>query len=329
LPTILVVAFCTVASARVIISSTATRVPAIAIAFGLAVFGSMLAFAPVPECHAAGGALLLLQASLMHRWLNARSAGEPPARHLSVKILIAGVAATGFTLSNLLPATIVAAPLLLVDRPSARAIVPAVIVVLGAGLLAMGFGVPLPNVVKGWIDYELEWTYVPTSRTLRESFTGLVTYQFGVPGAALRTWQNPLDATTVMSIGPRGPSPLHYLALLAWIAGLAVWWAGGLRTTAETRILVLTSIAGASLVAFHSIYGSYESYVVSPHVWPYIALPACFAVLSSRRLGRHLPLALLAAALALSLVQSSIGMRSLNRLPSQPGHLVSAGTTDR
>ena len=329
LPTIIIVAVCIVASARVITATTDTKVPPFTIAAGLAGFGSMLAFAPVPECHAAGGALLLLQAALVHAWLNARSAGHPTRGRLRIGILVAGLAATGFTLSNLLPALIVASPVVISNRASARIIVPALIAVIGLGALALGLRVPMPNVIKGWINYEMEWTYLPTPTTLRESFTGLVTYQFGVPAAQLSTWKNPLDGTTVMSITARGPSALHFMALLAWAAGIVLWWGTRTRTVADKQLVILTSLAGASLVAFHSVYGSYESYVTSPHVWPYVAIPGCLAYVSSRRHGLRLPAGLIVATLILSLVQSATGLRSLNGLPSQPGHVTNAGTTVR
>ena len=326
LPLIVIVAVCITASARVLTGLSKGPVPSFVIAIGLAAFASMLAFAPIPECHAAGGALLLLQASLVFEWLVSNPPEAQPSRRLRTWILLSGAAAAGFTLSNLMPAAILASPTLLNGRLKVW-ITVVVILAMGSGLVVLvanGQGVSMPALIRDWVYYELDWTYMPTPTTLRHSFTGLVTFQFGIPEVRLNTWQNPFDGTTVMSIAPREPGLLHYLALLSWVAGIAIWWLTRSGTARERQFVLLSAVAGASLIAFHSVYGSYESYVVSPHSWPYVALPGVIAGLAAYRQRRRLPLALITAALVIACVQSGRGLRSLNGLPAQPGHLAAA-----
>ena len=330
LPLIVTVAVCITASAR-ILAGLREVVPSFVIGLGLAAFSSMLAFGPIPECHAAGGAFLLLQASLVLQWLASRSPDAEPALHLRKWILVTGVAAAGFTLSNLMPAAILASPTLLGARSKVwiPALMCLVLVLALAVPIANGREVSMPDRIQEWIDYEMDWTYMPTLNTLWYSFTGLVTYQFGVPEVELTTWENPFDGTTVRSIIPRRPGSLHHLALLAWLAGIGVWWWTRSGTAHERQFVVLSAAAAASLIGFHSIYGSYESYVVSPHAWPYIALPGVIAGLAAYRQKHRLPMALIIAAMVMSCVQSARGFRSLDSLPVQPGHVAIAATSAR
>lgn len=328
LPLIVTVSACIAASARILTGLSEVKVPPFLIGFGLVAFASMLAFGPIPECHAAGGALLLLQAALLLQWLATRSSNAQSNRHLRTCILLTGAAAAGFTLSNLMPAVILASPALLAARARTW-IVAVTCLVLAAGLavpIVNGRDMALPDRIQEWVDYEMDWTYEPTLNTLHHSFTGLVTFQFGVPEVELNTWQNPFDGTTVRSIIPRAPGSLHYLALLAWISGIGAWWLTRSGHAHERRFVALSVAAAASLVGFHSVYGSYESYVVSPHSWPYVALPGFIAALSAYRQQRRLPLALIIAALVMSCVQSARGFGSLDGLPAQPGHVAGVAT---
>jgi hypothetical protein len=157
------------------------------------------------------------------------------------------------------------------------------------------------------------------------SINGMVTLQFGVPDTELTI--RPFLSRAVLAI-TAVPTLWHVAAFSSWMTALIAWRRRA-PGSADASFVGLCLMALGSLVVFHTFYGDFETYLYSAHAWPYVVLPGLAVAMAAARSNARGPAWLLAIALACAATQTVNGLRSLDRLPTQPGVLRPVGAPAR
>jgi hypothetical protein len=305
----------------------------------LVAISPLLIFAPVAESHVLGGLMLLMSAVLVLRVYDAEGEttnAAPPPEVASVRrrritlALLFGVAATGFSLSNLIPAGIMLG-LVLRRRDSFRAALALTLVVLLEGALVAWRGIfaltGAADGVVGGAQVEQQWLGAPTLQNLYLSFHHLILSQFGIPWGYLKEYPASLASHGVPFSGPFVDgtlAPLSCCAAVLWLLGVLIYARSLPARSRVVHFLRHCALILSIFVLFHAIYDPAESYIFAAHAWPFLILPGLLAwndaLAALRDPGhRHRSLAILAClgtAGVLSGLQSALAISHLLRLPS-------------
>ena len=273
---------------------------------GCLVLGSVLFFGPIPESHILGGASLLLEGTAVFWVLLARSRELDDTRTAAVAVLWCFVA-IGVTLTNALPGLLLLMPLWQIQAGRSvllRRLGMAALTILILEVMVVLFQIRYPD-VEGHnnLAMEMNWLIWPTWDSFRESFSSLFLRLFGLP-LVCRTphIMSSGDGPPYLIIYPQPKlSFLQCAAAACWCAGLRLGWK---HATIISRILTTNCfIALLGLVSFSAFYDTYESYMVSAHVWPLLLLPTLLFLREAPSL-RSLPSALIVASIFLCAFQS-------------------------
>jgi hypothetical protein len=289
------------------------------------VVSPLVAFGPMPESHVLGGVALLLQSTftLMALRAKAETVEGPDAWYWTTASVVCGVLATSFTLSNLLPASILLLPTVPSRWPKpdvasvARIVTGVVTMVLVVYFLLGSVGVL--SRAGNLVAYELRWFTLPNWKLLEASFRNLVMFQFGLPPTALYTWHDTLNSRMVTSVGIHGWTILQAVACGLWIAGTTVWVLSLNRNSPEYLFLLCCVTGALSLIVFHTSYATHDAYMFAAHIWPYIVLPGVLAWIENVRVRRFAGAICITIAVALSVLQNIEGLRVLLGLPGNTG----------
>ncbi|HVS08495.1 MAG TPA: hypothetical protein VMS76_01380 [Planctomycetota bacterium] len=324
MPVIALVALGLVAAAeRLARHGTGGRASPWAVAAVLAAVGPVVAFGPMPESHILGGTALLLQAVWVLSVLRDEAAGAsgPQVRSRTAGAIALGAVAASFTVTNLLPATILLWALRRLRRPLVRAALVGALA--GAALLAVHKLVaPLPLVwpLVRTVRYEMSLLTPPHALQIGWSFQHLVLFQFGMPRTELITWTHPADGAVVTSIHSASATPLQWAAFALWLAAVGLWVRRGRAgEPAERRFGAYCAAALLALLAFHVPFSAWEAYIFSPHAWPYVVVPGVLAWRWGMQARNRAVILCVAAAVALSLLQTAYGLWWLEHLPGDTG----------
>jgi hypothetical protein len=116
-----------------------------------------------------------------------------------------------------------------------------------------------------------------------------------------------------------GPTFLQATAFLLWIAGILMWMFRHEKKCIQNYIFIsFCTLALFSIISFHCMYASGESYIFSAHAWPYLVLPGVIAFRNSWLKNDYWPITILIAAVALSILQMILGLNILLNLKPPP-----------
>jgi hypothetical protein len=289
------------------------------IAAVLLVVGPALVFAPTPESHMPGGAALLAEEALLYDGIRARARGASrrfALFRLGFAVLF-GMLAAGFSVTNVIPATLLAVPLVahVGLRPREWQIVKRVVM----GLAAFAFvGVlVLLTVTHAWrlraiMENESHFLHAPGLRSVAASVDASTTKQFGVPEIGVDMSHDPILPTRAL-VPRRQFAPLPTLGFILWLGAIVVWYRRP-DTARWARHLALASLAAAlSMVLFYAIYAAHEAYLFSAHSWPFLVAPGLAALVDNLHRPRRVEVIGLAAAVSLGIIQTVVGVASLFR----------------
>jgi hypothetical protein len=294
---------------------TFLRVAGIAAVF--LVVGPALLFGPTPESHMPGGAALLAEAAFLYDAIRARARGAPrrqALRRLGLAALFGGLAA-GFSITNILPATLLFVPHVahVGLRPRERQIVKwsvaslVTLAVVGVLVVVM--------ITHAWrlraiLENEGRFLHAPSIRSVAASVDASTTKQFGVPEIGVGMSQDPILPTRALV--PREQfAPAPTLAFILWV-GAIVLWCRRPETARGARHFALASLAAfLSMALFYAIYASHEAYLFSAHSWPFVVAPGVAALVANVHRPRLLEVMGLAAAVSLGIFQTVVGIASL------------------
>jgi hypothetical protein len=288
----------------------------------LVLVGPIVTFGPMPESHVPGGVLLLLQAVAVWKVVaTSPAATGAQARSWIWLAVLCGGFATGFSVSNVMPASIIflaLKPWRRIQRAHLGAAI--MIAALGAALL-MGYLLSSGalRVVLDAVAFETNWLQPPSANSVRWSVDYLVLSHFGVPPTQLITFLNPFSRMMVTSVQILDATWLHVAAFALWCAGVFFWLSRPNARSSERRFVGWDVVAACSLVVFHSVYDSDKAYMFAPHLWPYLVLPGTLAWLHGVRERRFAAVACITAATLASAAQTGRGLEGLRALPSVTG----------
>lgn len=273
---------------------------------GSLTIGSVLFFAPIPESHTLGGAFLLLEGSAVFWTLHGRSR-EPADAGAPRAAVWWCCAAVGVTISNALPGLLLLLPLwhIRADRRALlRRLGMAALLILLLEIIAHVFQVlhPYANGMNN-LSEELNWLIWPTWDSCRESATSLFLHLFGLPPVQMTPHGTPLpDQAPYLILYPHPEVvPVQSAAAACWCLGVGLAWK---RASTISHILTTQCLlAVLGLAAFASFYDTYESFMVSVHIWPLLLLPTLLILREAPTL--RFPSALLiTASIFLSVLQT-------------------------
>jgi hypothetical protein len=275
--------------------------PVVLVAFLM--IGPALLFAPLPENHFPGGVSLLAEAAFVYSALRRLHGGDgspEPRKEMLLAVLFAALA-TGFSVSNVVPAALALLPLLLVPRIRRRYLLKISIVVLVvlAGLLIFRDG------LRPQYEFERNFIAAPTAHSVHASFRALATAQLGVPPTYLRAnSSHNMPPSTIMADATA--SFLSLAAFLLLVLGVAVWYSRETTRNWERSFVLSCLAALLSLIVFHSSYGTEEAYLFSPHGTTFVVLPGVLAW--AHAIGRERRVEAYALLLVLALATLRNGM---------------------
>lgn len=301
-------------------------------------FGPSLLLAPLPESHSLGGCALMLQALFLLATQKSLEEGDRRSlRRNGTLVFLCGLAASVFTIGNLVPAALLFGFL---PRPERRRHVRAALlsgVALSAVWVAGGLikemrpvGVRGPAPFGSEFLYDLRYVHEPTPASVWSSFRQLVVLQFGVPFTRLNQFPWDYEGLPVRRLYPdltRMLGPALACALAG--SGLILWLSrSGPPSSRAIRRLRLgkrpwflaCGLALLSIVAVHAFFATREAYLFAPHAWPFVALPCAVVLVESlRAIGQRdadsrrarVVVLFMAGALAVSAVQIALGLIEL------------------
>jgi hypothetical protein len=250
---------------------------------------------------------------------------ENEQRKLRRGMIFWGIAATGFSISNIVPALLVAFPLWRGFRLTRRQITGAIIgvtaiVILGGAQLAIKFHQEHDS--GNFLVFALSrlgyWLHVPDATAVFRSLRALIMAQFGVPTADRCNYSPAVGAPYDGVILKDAPNLLQITAAVCWFLGIVFCWRiewGNTHGQAQRGMTIGCLFALLWLVTFHSFFASDEAYMFSVHAWPFVLIPGLLALrdgFQARRLPVLLPLGI---ALLLALIQTTLALPALFRLP--------------
>lgn len=278
------------------------------------ILGSFPILGCVPESHTAGGAWIYLALCACAPAIG--SFHDEDTRHRRRYWAILGIlAATGYTISNMLVASV--APCCLARSRWRSFLVLAIACAALASAFLVGVGVkhqPWTELdavaaMGRAIRAELSFVVAPRVGTLWVAFNQLYIAQFG--GIETNIGVAVLDPAKILRPSA-APGLLQSLAALFSFVATAVYCSSS-KQSREMRLFVVACGVGIlTSVAIHTVYAPYEAFLFSPHTWPFVACPAIVIVHTTRS---RLVVTLLASAAFLAVVQS---LRSLFEIA---GHL--------
>jgi len=281
------------------------------------VVGPALLFGPTPESHMPGGAALLAEAALLYDGIRGRASGGT-RRSALLRLGYAaffGVLATGFSITNMVPATLLYLPLLAHFELSPREWQVAKRIARSLAALAVVGVVALVSITHAWrirriMEDESHFTHAPSIRSIAASFDASTAKQFGVPEIGVSMSDDPILPTR--GLAPRRQfAPVPTLAFILWMAAIVLWYRRP-ETARWARHFALASLAAfLSMVLFYAIYASHEAFLFSAHSWPFLVAPGLAAIVDSLRTPRRAEVIGFAAALSLGIIQTVIGVASL------------------
>ncbi|MDX1934221.1 MAG: hypothetical protein SFU56_16590 [Capsulimonadales bacterium] len=298
----------------------AQRFPVI-IALALLV-GPLLLLAPVPESHTLGGLSLLMTAVCVRRRQSAEHYGnEGDTRRWTGHAFAWGLIATGFSLSNLVPAVLVAVPLRRAFRPSKRQWFA--LAAMGASILVLG-GLQFLNryrqesVPVDFATFVLSrfqrWLLLPDGTAILRSLRALVMAPFGVPETSVFAYTSEAGVPYAGVILRDAPNVLQIAAAAGWMIGIARTYARG-SDREERFFIARCAFALLWLVVFHSFFAADEAFMFAVHAWPFLFLPGLLALRQGLATRDPLTLVSLGLAILLSAVRTLVGLPALFRLP--------------
>jgi hypothetical protein len=240
------------------------------------------------------------------------------------------VAATGFSLSNIVPATIVALPVLATQRVHLKRH-HVLGVLIAVGLLATLLSVHLyirygnQSATGGFAAFVAAraslWLKMPDALSLTRSVRALVCAPFGIPPTDIARYVTDAGVVYDGIILRDAASPLQVAAAILWASAVAVWFLMRRRraeAAGERRLILCCAGAAVLLLAFHATFASDEAFMFSPHAWPFLVVPGVVALWDSAARRERLPLLLLGTSLALCGIQSAWGVSILASLRPAP-----------
>lgn len=290
--------------------------------------GSAPLFAALPETHALGGSVLMLQTLAVMSALRSAASGDRERFRSRCSLALGlGCIATGITLSNALPATILLASLLPGADPSARRHLAVRAVWTASALAFLGADVvalqrftgdqedeegAVPGIAARF-SREGAYTTPPSPGSILTSFRAMVVHQFGVPPTeVVRHTESNGQKYPLIYVKDGGPLP-QAIPCALWYLGIFLWLPRGYQAhPVERKVIIACLAATAALVAFHAAYCTFEAFMFSPHAWPFVVLPG-LCILKARAPGRAgAPAFLLLGAALMSLAMSAFHLNSLN-----------------
>lgn len=288
----------------------------------LVIIGPVLIFAPVPESHLLGGASLLMQAVLVWHYLKLNNSTGISTEELNFKkkksiyaITFFAVLATGFTLSNLMPAVI-----LMVAIPNLRPL----ILKTGAFIFCFLscfylvhhflFHFEFISPIRRMIMMEISWLTAPDLSTLRFSINNLLLEQFGISSPRISSWTSPSGEENIL-VSLTSATYFQIFACLLYLSGIIVWmFQNKGKNHFELNFIFYCTFAFISLMAFHNLYAVNESYIFSAHGWPFLVLPGIIVLKNSWNTFNRKIIVCILFALLISLIQLSDGIYKLLHL---------------
>ncbi|CAN5567021.1 hypothetical protein BH23BAC1_BH23BAC1_32810 [soil metagenome] len=282
--------------------------------------GPTLVFAPVPESHVLGGVSLLMQATLIWLWMQQEGNSQSNFDDLEKKGIVGGIIifaflATGFTLSNLMPAIIMMLAIPVFRRTLIKiAIAVGVFLVLLLIIHKFIFNFPFITRSVSNIMKETAWLMLPHFNSIILSFKNLLLAQFGLSIIPeLQVWTS--DSGIEYYIEQSGPSIFQGIAFIFWVGGI-IWYTfrNEKRSYPNLTFFVFCALSLLSIIGFHSFYATGESFIFSAHAWPYVVLPGVITIRNSFLKKDYGLIIILLTAVALSMVQMTIGLDMLLKI---------------
>ncbi len=237
-------------------------------------------------------------------------------KNLVVWILIFTILATGFSLSNLMPATI-----MMLSISSFRWPILKIVIGIGLGLMLILilhkfiFYIPEVSQIARRIIKEFNYILYPGFSSFLLSLINVVLAQFGVSiKPVIIQWINSNNNLQFMVV-KKGPTILQISASILYLSGILWYLINNIKSQVkEASFIFYCTLALFSIVIFHSFYATKESYIFSAHAWPYLLLPGLVALRNSWKNSQRLPVLFILLALLLTIIQTVIGFNVLFNL---------------
>jgi hypothetical protein len=290
----------------------------------LVLIGSTLTFAHIPESHTFGGSTLLLQVILTWRFLKKYSDSDIFEHQRNKTLLFLSIfgcaaIATGFTLSNLMPAIIL---LLAIPHLRERLFTGSVLRTVVFSFAVITFIVlihsfimsnPFLVVIQDQLRGEIHWMRLINSETILLSFKNFLISQFGMGFTNLVALSE--NGKASIRVIPSTTSHIQIVAFICYVGTLIVWaWKNRKIAFIEVNFLLYCTAAFLSLLLFHSFYAVDEAYIFSAHGWPFLVVPGLIVLRKSWLQHEWLPILFIILTVALCALQTILGLQALLQL---------------
>jgi hypothetical protein len=293
-------------------------------AFGiilLLLVGSTLTFAPIPESHTLGGAALLLQAAFTWHFLKKESENFALKKTFQHNWCLIGIClflamAFGFSLINLMPGTI-----LLLAVPQIRPILFSKLFIrttlLSGGILIsivifhyFIISISFLSVIENEILKDVKYVFKPEFKTLKLSIKNFLLSQFGLGFLKIIEWTTNEYVFRKLKLAEE--FYLQIAAFFLYMSGIVNWaWRKKGFNNLELKYILYCAAAFLSLLFFHCIYAVEESYMFTPHGWPFLVVPGILVLRDSWLQHNQWPIIFISLTLLLCALQIALGILKL------------------